>query len=100
MAKLNWQKVHIQKSNTDHIFVDYSKQNTNQYKVDDVIAIWQNTSWPINGKYKNKPLKQLPIEYLEWVGMNFSINSKGYKLAVQELECRAYTAHKVSGPVR
>lgn len=53
-----------------------------------VIHTWQNTLWPINGKHKDKKLKQLPLQYLGWVIDNFQQNSRGYKLAEQELESR------------
>ena len=53
-----------------------------------VIDTWQNTLWPINGKHKDKKLKHLPLPYLGWVIDNFQENSKGYKLAKQELESR------------
>lgn len=87
MAKFNWQRVAQQKQNTDHIYFDYSKQN--DYDSSKVVQTWQNTSWPIKGKYHGTKLKDLPLSYLQWVGMNFDTNSKGYKLVIQELECRA-----------
>ncbi len=64
-----------------------SKQQTQQL-VKQVVETWQNTSWPISGKYKNKQLKQLPLSYLGWVIDNFQEHSIGYKLAKQELESR------------
>ena len=84
MAKLNWQKNKERQQMTAPI--DYTKQN--QYSIADIRTSWQNTSWPIKGKYYGTKLKELPLHYLKWVGMNFDTNSKGYKLVVQELECR------------
>jgi uncharacterized protein (DUF3820 family) len=81
MAKLDWQKTKHR-----HQVEDYSDQNN--YDTEQVIASWQNTSWPIKGKHHGTKLKDLPLHYLRWVGMNFDTNSKGYKLVVQELECR------------
>lgn len=83
MAKINWQRIKYR-----HQPIDYSYDCINQYDYENVVDSWQNTSWPIKGKYYGTKLKELPIEYLKWVGMNFDINSKGYKLVVQELECR------------
>lgn len=83
MAKLNWQRIKHRHQPHDH-----SVDHTNQYDTAKVITSWQNTSWPISGKHKGTKLKDLPLSYLEWVGMNFDTNSKGFKLAVQELECR------------
>lgn len=83
MAHLNWEKT---KSRYEP--VDYSNQN--QYDVKLVAEKLSRRAelWPISGKYKGTKLKDLPLSYLEWVGMNFDTNSKGFKLAVQELECR------------
>lgn len=81
MAKLDWQRTKHR-----HQPEDYSDQNN--YDTEQVIASWQNTSWPIKGKHHGTKLKDLPLHYLTWVGMNFDTNSKGYKLVVQELECR------------
>lgn len=83
MAHLNWDKTKHR-----HQPRDYSNDHTNQYDVKKVMQTWQNTSWPISGKYKGTKLKDLPLDYLKWVGLNFDPNSKGYKLVVQELECR------------
>ena len=82
MAKLDWQKI---KNKPQHI-VDYT--TVNNYDTAKVVASWHNTSWPIHGKYKNTKLKDLPLSYLHWVGLNFDTNSKGFKLALQELELR------------
>jgi uncharacterized protein (DUF3820 family) len=81
MAKIDWQRVKHQ-----HKPHDYSSENN--YDTAKVMQTWQNTSWPISGKYKGTKLKDLPLDYLKWVGLNFDPNSKGYKLVVQELECR------------
>jgi len=83
-SKLDWQK-----------FDSLGRVLTHQrYNLDcaertkQVIESWQNTLWPIKGKYHGTKLKHLPLSYLQWVGMNFDTNSKGYKLVIQELECR------------
>lgn len=94
MAKLNWQNYRHKQQRQ----FDYSTQPSNQYTLDKVIAHWQNSAWPIKGKYKGIKLKHLPQAYLEWVHSNFAVGSFGHKLALQELECRQ-SAHKVSGPV-
>ena len=83
-SKLDWQKF-------DSLGRVLTHQRYNQdcsERTKQVIESWQNTSLPISGKYKGTKLKDLPLHYLEWVGMNFDKNSKGFKLAVQELECR------------
>jgi uncharacterized protein (DUF3820 family) len=80
---LNWEKIKQRPQPRD-----YSNDYANQYDYNKVVTSWQNTSWPIKGKYHGTKLKDLPLSYLEWVGMNFNTNSKGYKLVVQELECR------------
>lgn len=85
MAQLVWQNF---KYKQNRHFRDYSFDRTNQYDLNKVVDFWQNSSWPIKGKYYGKKLKDLPLDYLEWVGMNFDTNSKGFKLAMQELECR------------
>lgn len=82
MAKLNWQSI----KDRPQYHIDYS--DVNRYDTAKVVSSWQNTPWPIKGKYHGTKLKDLPLNYLEWVGMNFNTNSKGYKLVVQELECR------------
>ena len=84
MAKLDWQK---QKFRPQYN-IDYSNQYGNQYDYNKVVKTWQNTLWPIHGKYYGTKLKDLPLHYLKWVGMNFDTNSKAFKLVVQELECR------------
>ncbi len=78
--------------------MDYSDENT--YTTNDVIKSWSNTKWPLHGKYFNKPLSKLNLNYLGWVIDNFNSLSQPYKLAKQELECRYQTAHKVGGPDR
>lgn len=95
MAKLNWQNIKY-KPQYDHL---YDHSSDNNYDYNKVVTSWQNTSWPIKGKYHGTKLKELPLDYLQWVGLNFNTNSKGFKLALQELECRSST-HKVSGPDR
>ena len=82
MAKLDWQKIKYRPQYS----VDYSAENT--YSTADVVSSWQTSLWPCKGKYHGTKMKNLPLHYLEWVGMNFDVNSKGYKLVVQELECR------------
>ena len=86
MAKLDWQKDKDKRVKSKSI--DYRDYHENQYSIQDVKSTWQNTLWPIKGKYYGTKLKDLPLHYLKWVGMNFDIDSKGYKLVVQELECR------------
>jgi hypothetical protein len=86
MAKINWQK--DKERRTRYESIDYRDQYTNQYSIQDVRNTWQNSLWPIKGKYYGTRLRDLPLHYLKWVGMNFDIDSKGYKLVVQELECR------------
>lgn len=88
MAKINWQNVLDNKKTQDNYYIDYSKETHNQYSYGDVINKWQNTLWPIKGKHYGKSMKDLPLHYLKWVGLNFDTNSKGYKLVLQELECR------------
>ena len=83
MAKLNWQKIKHR-----HQPIDYSDDYNNRYDYDTVVNTWQNTLWPINGKHKGTKMKDLPLHYLQWVGLNFNTDSKGYKLVIQELECR------------
>ena len=83
-AQLDWQKTDSLGRVLTH--PRYRKDSVKSTK--QVIESWQNTPWPISGKYKNTKLKNLPLQYLEWVGMNFDTNSEGYKLAIQELECR------------
>ena len=85
MAKINWQ-------NTKHRHApqDYSDSKTNQY---DVAAVAERLSaqaelWPCKGKYQGTKLSHLPLDYLQWVGMNFDANSTGYCAAVSELERR------------
>ncbi len=87
MAKLDWQNI---KNRPQHAY-HYDYSNDNKYDFSKVRQTWQNTTWPIKGKYYGTKLKDLPIDYLQWVGMNFDTNSKGYKLVVQELECRTNT---------
>lgn len=76
MAKLNWQK------DRDRRLYWESLDPYNR-------SIYESQIWPITGKYHGYLISRLPIEYLEWVGMNFHINSRGYNLAVRELELRA-----------
>lgn len=66
----------------------YYNNNDTKERIKHVIESWQDTLWPIKGKYHGTKLKDLPLSYLQWVGMNFDTNSKAYKLVVQELECR------------
>lgn len=66
----------------------YYNSNDLSTRMSNVINTWQNTLWPINGKHKDKKLKELPLQYLGWVIDNFDEDSVGYKLAYQELECR------------
>jgi uncharacterized protein (DUF3820 family) len=83
-SKLDWQK-------TDSLGRVLTHQRYNKdcaVRTKQVIESWQNTSWPIKGKYHGTKLKNLPLDYLQWVGLNFNTNSKGFKLALQELECR------------
>ena len=82
MANIDWRKIKEQ----PQYYIDYS--DVNNYDTKAVVKSWQNTSWPIKGKYHGTKLKQLPLSYLQWVGLNFDTNSRGYKLALQELECR------------
>ena len=82
--RLNWDKV--KEKQQRYAPIDY--RDKNQYSLNDVQTSWQNTSWPIKGKYYGTKLKDLPLHYLKWVGMNFDTNSKGFKLVIQELECR------------
>ncbi len=83
MAKIDYNKL---KQQPVYQYKDYSQEN--KYTTTDVVSSWQNTLWPISGKYKGTKMKDLPLHYLKWVGMNFETNSKGFKLVVQELECR------------
>ena len=83
MAKLDWQKTKHR-----HQPADYSDSNKWDTKIVCNRLSRQAELWPIQGKYKGTKLKDLPLHYLKWVGMNFDTNSKGYKLVVQELECR------------
>ena len=83
MTKINWQRVKHR-----HQPDDYSNDVSNQYDFDTVLNTWQNTSWPITGKHKGTKMKNLPLHYLRWVGLNFDTGSLGYKLVIQELECR------------
>ena len=83
-SQLEWQK-------TDSLGRELTHQRYNQNSAQitkQVVESWQNTSWPITGKYKNQKLKNLPLNYLGWVIDNFQEDSVGYKLAKQELECR------------
>jgi hypothetical protein len=43
--------------------------------------------WPF-GKYKGKPMKDLPTEYLTWVVYESNIQGIPYKWAMQELDKR------------
>ena len=83
-SQLDWQK----RDSLGRVLT-HQRYNVDSVQItEQVVESWQNTSWPISGKYKNQKLKQLPLHYLGWVIDNFQEDSKGYKLAKQELECR------------
>ena len=93
---LDWNKASLRAKINKPL--DYTDENT--YTISDVINHWSNTKWPLKGKYKNKKLKDLSLDYLGWIIDNFDPDSQPYKLAKQELECRYKTALKVGGPDR
>ena len=95
MAKLDWQKV-------KHSYQpeDFSNSNKWDTKIVSDRLTRQAELWPIKGKYQGTLIKHLPLHYLKWVGMNFNTSSKGFKLAVEELERRIKSTHKVGRPDR
>jgi len=73
----------------DYIAPQAHKQRIKSTK--QLIDSWQlgTNIWRCSGKHKGKQMRELPLSYLKWIGLNYDMNSIGFKLAVQELERRA-----------
>jgi len=98
MAKIDWQRTKYNRYQP----ADYSDQNKYDTVVVSERLCKQEQLWPIKGKYHGTHIYKLPLDYLSWVGMNFNIDSTGYKIALLELQRRAIverkSTHKVSRP--
>tara|TARA_R110001606_G_scaffold389900_1_gene556400 strand:- start:655 stop:912 length:258 start_codon:yes stop_codon:yes gene_type:complete len=77
MAQLNWQK-----DKDKRLAYESSRDPYNR-------SMSESQIWPILGKHQGKLISRLSLDYLHWIGMNFHPRSRGYKLAVRELELRA-----------
>lgn len=74
--------------------VDYippQAKKKHQAETQRIIQGWNTGTniWQIRGKYQGTEMRNLPLHYLKWIGLNFDTDSTAYKVAVQELERRA-----------
>ena len=83
MAKLNWEKLHQQSKAQS---AQEQERFENSYKAD--FHMFNKAGlWSLKGKHYGKPIKTLPLSYLEWVIDNF--DSKLHRqLAEDELRRR------------
>ena len=80
MAKLDWQKVADQ-SKIQSAKEKYSKDNHIEY-------LRKEGLWMLKGKYFEKEIKSLPLNYLEWIIDNNKVRIHFKKQAQEELRRR------------
>ena len=79
MAKLNWDKIRKETQQS----LRYAQDN-GKYRRDLIIA---DPKWQL-GKHRNKPMKQIPLEYLKWVVESFDSQSAHRTKAQMEIAFR------------
>lgn len=94
--KINWDKHDYKLSDHERRrmrddYIPPQARSKHREKNTQIVEQWQTgtNTWKIKGKHQGKKMRELPLHYLKWVGLNFDVHSLGYKLAVQELERRA-----------
>lgn len=83
MAKLNWEKLN-QQSKAQSAFEQERFENSHKA---DFHLFNKAGLWSLKGKHYGKPIKTLPLSYLEWVIDNFG-SAPHRQLAEKELRRR------------